>query len=161
METTVDLQKMLKYSAEPMLIAGAVLAGVTVLLILMLLFKIRDNRKKHKKNTIKEILWTRPNLSKLQQEYLAKLLVIEERFKADPSNIRSYYEQMSVLIRDFAYRATGIEVSKYSLTEIKLTDMKGLAAIVEEYYEPEFDKISSGDVKSSIEKTRRLILEWK
>ena len=39
--------------------------------------------------------------------------------------------------------------------------MKGLAMLIEEFYKPEFDKISQGDVKVSIAKTKRMIAEWK
>lgn len=160
METSVNLQKMLRYTWRPITIVGALLLLATLILLCMIFLKINSNRKKHKKNTIREIMWTPPHLERLKQEYLAKLLQIEQDFNSNPDDIRGAYESMSSLIREFAYKATGVEVDKYTLTEIRLTDMKGLASIIEEYYEPEFDKISVGDVKASIEKTRRLILEW-
>ena len=84
---------------------------------------------------------------------------IELDFDSD-KQIRSAYERMSVLIREFTYKATGIEVLKYSLSEIKGTGLDALADLIEEYYEPEFDKISEGDVKASIERTRKVISEW-
>jgi hypothetical protein len=160
METTVNLQRLLRYTWRPITIVGALLALATLILICMIFIKINKNKKKHKKNTIREIMWTAPHLERLKQEYLAKLLSVEEDFNRHPDDIRGAYERMSALVREFAYKATGVEVDKYTLTEIRFTDMKGLADIVEEYYEPEFDKISEGDVKSSIEKTRRLILGW-
>ena len=99
-------------------------------------------------------------MQKLKQEYLARLHHIEMEFDSDKTRIRPSYEKMSVLIRDFAYKATGIEVTKYSLSEIKKTELVDLADLIEEYYEPEFDKISAGDVKNSIEKTRGVISRW-
>ena len=41
-----------------------------------------------------------------------------------------------------------------------MAKMNSLADLVEEYYEPEFDRISEGDAKESIKKTKRTIAEW-
>ena len=157
MPTTVELQKMFKYSATPIVITVAALIAVTLLLIAMILWKIFKNKKEGKKNTIKSILWIKPDMERLRQEYLAKLMKIEMEFDSDTTQIRLAYERMSRLIRDFAYKATGIDVMKYSLSEIRKTELDNLADLIEEYYEPEFDKISVGDVKASIEKTRGVI----
>ena len=160
MPTTVELQKMFKYSATPIVITVAALIAVTLLLIAMILWKIFKNKKEGKKNTIKSILWIKPDMERLRQEYLAKLMKIEMEFDSDTTQIRLAYERMSRLIRDFAYKATGIDVMKYSLSEIRKTEHDNLADLIEEYYEPEFDKISVGDVKASIEKTRGVISKW-
>ncbi len=160
MPTTVELQKMFKYSATPIVITVAALIAVTLLLIAMILWKIFKNKKEGKKNTIKSILWIKPDMERLRQEYLAKLMKIEMEFDSDTTQIRLAYERMSRLIRDFAYKATGIDVMKYSLSEIRKTELDNLADLIEEYYEPEFDKISVGDVKASIEKTRGVISKW-
>jgi hypothetical protein len=159
MPTTVDLQKMFKFSPWPLTIVALALAVFTLILIAMFVFSGVRNKKAGRKNTIKSLLWTPTDLEKLRQEYLAKLMQIEFDFDSD-KQIRSAYERMSVLIREFTYKATGVEVLKYSLSEIKGTGLSNLADLIEEYYEPEFDKISEGDVKASIEKTRKVISEW-
>ncbi|MBR1796933.1 MAG: hypothetical protein IJ757_02830 [Clostridiales bacterium] len=160
MPTTVDLQKMFKYSAGPITMAALALAVVTALIIAWIIARMIRNKKAGRKNTIKSLMWSKPDMVKLRQEYLAKLMNIEMEFDADTTRIRPAYEKMSVLIRDFVYRATGVEVLKYTLTEIKKARLESLAALIEEYYEPEFDKISVGDVKASIERTRKVISEW-
>jgi len=160
MPTTVELQKMFKYSPWPITIVSILLALVTAVLIWLIISKIISNRKAGRKNTIKSLMWIRPDMQKLKQEYLARLIKIEMEFDSDPTQIRGAYEKMSLLIRDFAYKATGIEVLKYSLSEIRKTELEALADIIEEYYEPEFDKISEGDVKASIANTRKVISQW-
>jgi hypothetical protein len=157
MPTTVELQKMFKYSPWPLTIAAIALVAVTLILIAMILYRIFRNKKEGKKNTIKAILWTRPDLDKLKQEYRARLNHIEMEFDSDKTQIRSAYEKMSVLIRDFAYKATGIEVIKYSLSEIKQTELSALSDLIEEYYEPEFARETRTDARQSILKTRMLI----
>lgn len=150
---------MFKFSPWPLTIVATALVVFTLILIAMFVFSGIKNKRAGRKNTIKALLWTPTNLDKLRQEYLAKLMQIELDFDSD-KQIRSAYERMSVLIREFTYKATGIEVLKYSLSEIKGTGLDALADLIEEYYEPEFDKISEGDVKASIERTRKVISEW-
>ena len=159
MPTTVELQKMFRFSPWPLTIVACALVLFTLILIAMFVFSGIRNKKAGRKNTIKSLLWTPTDLEKLRQEYLAKLMQIEFDFDSD-KQIRSAYERMSVLIREFTYKATGVEVLKYSLSEIKGTGLNNLADLIEEYYEPEFDKISEGDVKASIERTRKVITEW-
>ena len=151
---------MFKFSASPIIYTILAIIVVTLLIIALFIIKIIKNKRAGKKNTIKEIMWVESNIDKLRQEYLAKLMQIEMEFDADPTQIRPAYEKMSNLLRDFVYRATGIEMLKYTLSEIRRTDYKNIADLIEEYYQPEFDKISAGDVKASIEKTRGVISKW-
>ena len=67
---------------------------------------------------------------------------------------------MSIIVREFVYKATGTEVDKFTLSEISQTEFQELTHLVGEYYKPEFDKISEGDVRASLAKSRRLVSEW-
>lgn len=160
MPTTVELQKMFKYSLTPIALTALALLLLTLLFILLIVLNIMRNKKAGRKNTIKSLLWVKPDMDKLKQEYLARLMKIEMEFDADTTKIRPAYEKMSKLVRDFVYKSTGIEVLKYTLSEIRKTDLDELADLIEEFYAPEFDKISVGDVKASIENTRRVITKW-
>lgn len=160
METSVRLQKMLYYSEWPIHLVGTILGLLTILIIVFLFKRMINLQKAHRKATVKEILWIKPDMPTLKKDYIARLEKIEQEYYQNPSNIRGTYERMSKLIRKFAYKATGVEVQNYSLYEIKATNMKELAMLIEEFYKPEFDKISEGDVKVSISKTKRMITEW-
>ncbi|MCQ2516488.1 MAG: hypothetical protein MJ094_06455 [Saccharofermentans sp.] len=160
MEPSVKLQKMMNYSQWPILLVGGLLLALTILIVVLLIRRMISLQKAHRKATMKEILWVKPDMASLKRDYIARLEKIERDYYQNPSDIRGTYERMSTLIRKFAYRATGVEVQNYSLFEIKATHMKGLAMLIEEFYKPEFDKISQGDVKVSIAKTKRMITEW-
>ena len=160
MPTSVKLRNMLDYSTLPIIIVGTVLLLITIVAVIYILVRVIKSKKNKRKITAKELFWTKPDMERLKKEYLAKLARIEEAFLADPTLIRPTYEKMSKLIRNFAYQATGIEVQKYTLYEIRMANMNSLADLVEEYYEPEFDRISEGDAKESIKKTKRMIAEW-
>ena len=160
MPTSVTLRKMLDYSTMPIVIVGSLIAVITLIAVVYILVRVIKSRKNKRKVTAKAIFWTKPDMDRLKKEYLTKLERIESAFNADPTLIRPTYEKMSKLIRSFAYRATGIEVQKYTLYEIRSVKMNALADLVEEYYEPEFDRISEGDARESIKKTKRMIAEW-
>ena len=161
METTINLRRLFDFSQLPIIITGAVLAALTVAIVLMFLYTLLKNYKKKPKEVIEEKpVFVKPDMTKIKAEYLSLLDGIEAKFNADPTKIRPAYEGMSRVVRDFVFRATGTEVDKFALYEICQTEYKDLASLVGEYYQPEFDKISEGDVRDALAKSRRLVTEW-
>ena len=161
METTINLRRLFDFSQLPIIITGAVLAVLTVAIVLMFLYTLLKNYKKKPKEVVEEKpVFVKPDMTKLKAEYLSLLDGIEAKFNADPTKIRPAYEGMSRVVRDFVFRATGTEVDKFALYEICQTEYKDLASLVGEYYQPEFDKISEGDVRDALAKSRRLVTEW-
>ena len=161
METTINLRRLFDFSQLPIIITGAVLAALTIAIVLMFLYSLlKDYRKKPRQVIEEKPVFVKPDMSKLKTEYLALLDGIEAKFNQDPTKIRPAYEGMSRVVRDFVYRATGTEVYKFALYEICQTEYRDLASLVGEYYQPEFDKISEGDVRDALQKSRRLVSEW-
>ena len=162
METTINLRRLFDFSKLPIIITAAILGLLTVAIVLMLLYNLLKDwqRKEKTKEVIEEKVFVKPDMDKLKAEYLALLDGIEAKFNEDTTKIRPAYEGMSRVVRDFVYRATGTEVDKFALYEICQTEYQDLAVLVGEYYQPEFDKISEGDVRESLQKSRRLVSEW-
>ena len=163
METTINLRRLFDFSQLPIIITGAVLAVLTVAIILMFLYTILKNMELKQKQTeevVEQKVFVKPDMTKLKAEYLALLDGIEAKFNEDTTKVRPAYEGMSRVVRDFVYRATGTEVDKFALYEISATEYKDLAKLVGEYYQPEFDQISEGDVRDHLAKPRRLVSEW-
>ncbi|MBO4449323.1 MAG: hypothetical protein J5777_01935 [Clostridiales bacterium] len=162
MPTTVNLRRLFDFSTLPIVITGAVLAALTVAIVLILLYNLLKDVKK-KEKVVEEApqpVFVKSDLTKLKAEYMEKLNKIEIKYNEDTTKIRPAYEGMSKVVREFVYKATGTEVDKFTLAEISRTEFAGLAKLVGEYYQPEFDQISEGDVRASLEKTRRLVAEW-
>ena len=162
MPTTVNLRRLFDFSTLPIVITGAVLAALTVAIVLILLYNLLKDVKK-KEKVVEEApqpVFVKSDLTKLKAEYMEKLNKIEIKYNEDTTKIRPAYEGMSKVVREFVYKATGTEVDKFTLAEISRTEFAGLAKLVGEYYQPEFDQISEGDVRASLENTRRLVAEW-
>ena len=162
MPTTVNFRRLFDFSQLPIIITAAFLAALTVAIVLFFLYNlVKDMKKKEKPvEEAPKPVFVKPDIAKLKAEYLDKLNKIEIKYNEDTTKIRPAYEGMSKVVREFVYKATGTEVDKYTLAEISRTEFAGLTKLVGEYYQPEFDKISEGDVKASLEKTRRLVAEW-
>ena len=162
MPTTINLRRPFDFSVVPIAIVGGIFAALTVAILLMVLYSlIKDMKKKEKvEQPVEQPVFVKPDLSKLKAAYIAKLNEIEEKYNQDQTKIRPAYEGMSKVVREFVYKATGTEVDKFTLAEITSTEYAGLAKLIGEYYQPEFDQISKGDVKASLEKSRRLVAEW-
>ena len=161
MDTTVNLRRLFDFSQLPIVITAAIFAALTVAILLMFLYTLLKNYKPKEKIIEEPVkVFVKPDMTKLKAEYMAALDKLEAKFNEDTTKIRPAYEGMSILVREFVYKATGTEVDKYSLSEISQTEFKGLTDLVGEYYKPEFDKISEGDVRASLAKSRRLVSEW-
>ena len=162
MQTTINLRRLFDFSMLPIIITVVVLGLLTVAIILMYLYGLlKQYQPKPKEEVVEQKpAFVKPDLSKLKAEYMAKLNAIEQKYNEDTTKIRPAYEGMSKVVREFVYKATGTEVDKFTLAEISSTEFKGLAQLVGEYYQPEFDKISEGDVRASLEKSRRLVAGW-
>ena len=162
MPTTINLRRPFDFSVVPIAIVGGIFAALTVAILLMVLYSlIKDMKKKEKvEQVVEQPVFVKQDIGKLKAEYINKLALIENKYNEDPTKIRPAYEGMSKVVREFVYKATGTEVDKFTLAEISRTEYAGLAKLIGEYYQPEFDQISEGDVKASLEKTRRLVAEW-
>ena len=162
MPTTVNFRRLFDFSQLPIIITAAFLAALTVAIVLYILYNlVKDIQKKEKPvEEAPKPVFVKPDLSKLKAEYIDKLNKIEIKYNEDTTKIRPAYEGMSKVVREFVYKATGTEVDKFTLAEISRTAFAGLTKLVGEYYQPEFDKISEGDVRASLERTRRLVAEW-
>jgi Na+-transporting methylmalonyl-CoA/oxaloacetate decarboxylase gamma subunit len=160
MDVTVKFRQLFDFSKLPILIVAAVLALLTIAIVVMYVKSWWVRKKKVEKPVEVEEEFVAPDLGKLKGTYLAKLDEIEAKFNQDPTQIRPAYEGMSRVVREFVYKATGTEVDKFTLHEISQTKFQGLAQLVGEYYQPEFDQISEGDVRDSLMKSRRLMSEW-
>lgn len=159
METSVNFRQLFDFSKLPIIIVAAVLAVLTIAIVVMYVKSLWVKKQKVPQ-AVQEPEFVAPDLNKLKGTYLAQLDEIEAKFNQDPTKIRPAYEGMSRVVREFVYKATGTEVDKFTLHEISQTKFQGLAALVGEYYQPEFDQISEGDVRDSLMKSRRLMSEW-
>ena len=153
MQIDVNLKAPFSYSWIP----------IVVLLIVLLLPFIYLLLKKLgvfnlKKNNI--LNFTAKDINGIKYKYLNKLNDLDKSLNDKKITSRKAYQELSMLIRLFVYELTGLEVQSCTLKDIKKLNIPVLYELIKEYYDPEFSKISKGNIKASIEKTKEVISRW-
>lgn len=154
MQIGIDLQGPFSYSLLP----------IIILLIFILLLTIYLLFKKYKKNKVVSNIESKKNLiiniNSIKNKYIKELNDLEYKFDNKEITNRRAYQSLSMIIRLFVYELTGLEVHKCTLTDIKKLNIPILYELVKEYYDPEFARLSRGNIKASIGKTKEVILRW-
>ena len=151
MQIEFELQPLFTFSILPLLIMFIIFGGMTIFIVIKLL----KSKKKSCKITISP-----KNVNLIKNNFLNKINELEEKFDNNLLTSRKTYQELSVLIRLFVYEITGLEVQKCTLLEIEKLNIPVLTELIKEYYEPEFSKLSRGNIKNSINKTKGVVLKW-
>ncbi|MGN0326723.1 MAG: hypothetical protein ACI4DW_10440 [Lachnospiraceae bacterium] len=160
MDTSVKLQEMLSFSKLPIYITGGLLAAVILYFLLRYLIRCSKKRKAKAVEVKRPVVVQNHTLTDPRQTYLALLDALEKEYQQGICDVRSTYQKMSEIIRDFVFEMTGIKVQNYTLSDIRQIKMPVLEELVEEYYSPEFAERSEGDVQAALDKTRNAIRHW-
>lgn len=151
MQVTTELQEMFSYSLLPIFFI--------IILIVIFTFLIYK-KKKLIDNNIDLKIPTIKDINIIKNNYLLKIDNLTTNFNNNKISSRKAYQNLSSLIRNFIYETTNIKVQNYTLKDIKKINMPILYELISEYYDPEFSKISKGNILLSLEKTRKVIEKW-
>ncbi|MBQ4583723.1 MAG: hypothetical protein IJA94_02415 [Bacilli bacterium] len=149
MQIEFELQPLFSFSIIPVLIILAIFLSMTAFFI-----------KKFLKPKVVESKKTVKNVSLIKSQFLEKISDLETKFENKKLTSREAYQELSLLIRLFVYELTSLEVHKYTLREIEKINIPVLTELIKEYYDPEFSKLSRGNIKNSIVKTKEVIEKW-
>lgn len=153
MQISVSLEPPFSYTIEYVII------GLLIILVITIWWYLKKNRKQLPVN-IEVEEGNQKNIKAIKIKYLKKLLALENKLDKNEIQVRKAYQNLSSIIRYFVHAVTGIKVQNYTLEDIKGLNMPKLYELIKEYYRPEFAEKSLGDIKSSIEKTRKVIKKW-
>lgn len=161
MDTSVKLQDMFSFSLVPIYIVAGLIGAIILYFIIDFIVRKIKSRPKKEVTKKQEIVVKKPvNVSASKEKYIEKLVILENEYNNGTCDVRNAYQQMSAIIRDFVFDVTGIKVQNYTLLDIKGLNMPVLEELIEEYYSPEFEEQSEGNVKVSLDKTKAAIERW-
>lgn len=159
MRITVHLQEKYGYIILPVIIF---ILAVFFVCALILYLKYRPQHKK-KRVVDGEKAWRAlydDEKYKLRMKYFRLLDELYYRVSNNEITLRQCYLMLSRYVRGFVSEITGVKVSRCTLNEIRWMNMPMLAALIEEFYEVEFARVSLGDAYAAIAKTKRVIEVW-
>lgn len=136
----MDKFKLISYSIKPII--------TIILIIIFLIFLLHTN------NTIKDIR----NKKILKKRYILKIMILENKINNNQISKKELYKQLSIIIREYYYERTGINIISYSLTEITKLKDKSLSQLINECYRNEFSKQINKNTKKFICRTKEYIL---
>ena len=116
METTVTLQKGFSYSVLPIIILAVLVLGIFLYVLIRYLVKYRKPKPKKKPIVVKMA----PNMYQVKIKYLARLDQAKMQFDNGDISVREAYQLMSGIIREFIASSTGINVTNYSLQNLRV-----------------------------------------
>lgn len=160
MKTTVELQAQFSYAKWPMFFVGILILICIGILIFPTVKRLLMKKKVKEQKPVVIKQKSASDLAGIKGKYLLELSQLEGQLKSGTVSTRDAYMRMSSCIRSFVYDATGIEVTNYTLQEIKRLGMPILEELISEYYTPEFAANSVGDSIESLQKTKRAIERW-
>lgn len=159
MLTSVKLQGMFSYSVYWFLVFEI---GFIFLLsvILYIFIKYRLSKKPKKRIKVKKEV-SGEALAKAKAKYSKALNRLRKKYHEKNMKDRKAYEQLSRVIRRFAYEVTGINVTNYTLEEIRPLNMEQLTMLVELCYPPEFGPQEDGyNFEHSIDMAEMVVQRW-
>lgn len=159
MDTTVGIQDAYSYATWPMIVLVGVIVGIILLTFAAtIVIKLLKRKRKPKVKAPKPV---NVNIYKFKLECFTDLDDISRKLVNDRITLREAYQLTSARVRKFVFDATRINVQNYTLEEIQQLNMPQLVELVKDYYSPEFSWQSVGDFAQSMEKTKRVVEQWK
>ena len=164
MQTTVTLRPPFEYSWWVILI-GIAVAALGLFLLIRALYKIFYKGKKPKDEQ-KPLEYKKPipqRLLIIKKKYIARINKLRDDYGKEGMSKRDAYIKLSFIIRKYVHEATGIDVEKCTLTDVKSMGIRHLDKLMEEYYVPEFaedNRTDSRDFVTSCNTAVGVISKW-
>lgn len=155
MQITVELQDAFSY-VPLLLFFLAAIAGV----LLILLWPKKKATAPSKPQPVKPQLVPPQNLASLKHKYDSLLVELFEKRSKNKLSDREAFQELSKIVRNFAFATTGIRVQNYTLSEIKAANLPRLYELIAECYVPEFAKENNDNIYEAINKARKVVGEW-
>ena len=156
MDEVYELVKPFEYSIIWLILGIIILLSIFCCAIWYFFFKKKSPVES--KNIIK---FEKPkNIEDIKTEYLKLIDEVERECQSNKVNYRNSYIRLSSIVRTFVYKATGIEVHKSTLSDIKALNMPSLYNLIREFYTPEFAENTKSNILKAINDTRQVIKTW-
>ena len=152
MNFTHELEEPFKYSWS------IVITIAIIIVIVVLAYVIFRNRSFFYKMYQK--FFKKAQVPSLKRIYIFKLERLMNDVRSGKIDVREAYVKLSIIIRDFIQKTTGINVLCLSKEEVYKMNIQPLSMLMNEYYPPEFAKYANGDIVNSIGRTIEVIKQW-
>lgn len=166
MDTTVTMYGFAKYGTAIVVLLFLLVIAIGILYLFFLSKskkEVLDAQNPNKKLKIEE---PAPSVKqRIINRYSKDIGNIQFEYINKKMSGREAYQELSKEIRKFAREMTGVDISVYTLEEIKMLKFPVLEELIENCYQPEFSSEHENDadktIEKTIERTLKVMKKWK
>lgn len=158
MQDAKELLPLVSYQLQWAII-GIVLILLVALWIAYIFWTTRRRRPKTVA-TIKGLDVNGVDIVALRKKYLAFIEEISQECAAKTLTDRQVHQKLSILLRLFAFEASGFRAQVMTLADIRKGRFPKLGEAVETYYPNEFQAVIAGSSAEAIEKAKEVVTTW-
>ncbi|MCU1527492.1 MAG: hypothetical protein JWP75_1255 [Frondihabitans sp.] len=103
---------------------------------------------------------SRAELRELKLKYTGLIDEVDAEFRAGRLTERAVHGRLSLLLRFFAYEASGVDAQVMTLTDLRAARIPRVAGAVEGYYPPAFQQQHPGDPAAAVATAREVVTTW-
>ena len=156
MEFTVSRRPELMMEPVWLLVGAAILAVSLIFFFMLCKYRIR-HRKRSKKaaRPPKKI-----GAAFAREKALHSIDNIIQDLSHSRIDIRESYQRLSMIMRIFVTDISGRDVTSLTLSELKSSDLKKLAKLIEKWYAPEFAMKTRADFINDAKQAKNVVETW-
>lgn len=103
----------------------------------------------------------KPPLPALKQYTVQAIDRVVTEHQSGELSLRQAYQQLSGILKEFAWRSTGEDIRTLTLAELKMTRYQSLAKVIEEYYPVAFSADERKAITTGARLAKDLVGRWK
>jgi len=101
------------------------------------------------------------SVPQLQSQYLARVDEVADRFRRGELTPRRAHARLSLVVREFAAEASGVEADRMTLAQLRATRLVGTTNAVAEYYPQVFGVDDPRTIDHGVHAAREVIRRWR
>lgn len=156
MPSSVSLQGVCRYGLIPLWILAL------FLIVSFVLYK--RSKKKKLKEEANKLIENQPIIRHvtptIKDKYILMLSDLKRAYTDGNISEKEGYRDLSFAVREFIEVSTGFDITKKTLSEIKLMRLNSVEELIEEVYVPEFSENEAGNLTKTIDKAITVIEKW-
>jgi hypothetical protein len=102
----------------------------------------------------------RVDLGRLRVKYASMIDEVEADFAAGRLSERAVHSRLSLLLRFFAFEASGVDAQVMTLSDLRSSSLPSVTGAVEQYYPPAFRVEHPGDPAAAVLTAREVVRSW-
>jgi hypothetical protein len=158
MQDAKELLPLMQYQMQ-WLIIGGMLIAIVIAWFVFIFWSTRHKRPKTVA-TLKAKTVISVDIAALKRKYLGLIDEVQQAATTGQINNRQVHQKLSLLVRLFAFEASGFRAHVMTLTDLQRGRFPKLKEVIATYYPNEFGILLQGTTDEALAKAREVVATW-